>query len=130
MPTVLIIAALVVLALTVGMQVAFKRIEKNLKGLKNLPIAKIDLSKIPDGDYPGSFSAFPVKAEVLVRVRGGRVDRVDIVKHSNGQGRRAEAIPSRAVEKQDIDVDAVSGATYSSVVIKKAMENALKSAGR
>jgi uncharacterized protein with FMN-binding domain len=119
-----------VLLIAVGFRIAFIRIERNLKNLKDLPIAKIDVSKIADGDYPGSFAEFPVKAEVLVRVRGGRLEKVEIVKHDNGQGKGAEILPSRAVAEQRIDLDAVSGATYSSKVIMKAMENALLSASK
>ena len=39
----------------------------------------------------------------------------------------AETVINEIVDEQRIDVDAVSGATNSSIVIKKAVENALKS---
>lgn len=38
----------------------------------------------------------------------------------------AETIIDKIIDEQKIDVDAVSGATNSSTVIKKAVENALK----
>ncbi|MCI8299875.1 MAG: FMN-binding protein, partial [Lachnospiraceae bacterium] len=43
----------------------------------------------------------------------------------NGRGSRAEVVVDRIIEEQKIEVDAVSGATNSSTVIKKAVENAL-----
>ncbi len=43
----------------------------------------------------------------------------------DGRGSRAEVVVDRIIEEQKIDVDAVSGATNSSTVIKKAVENAL-----
>lgn len=42
-------------------------------------------------------------------------------------GKTAEVIADSIVDEQKIDVDAISGATNSSTVIKKAVENALKS---
>ena len=44
----------------------------------------------------------------------------------NGRGKPAEIVADRIIQEQRIDVDAVSGATNSSVVIKKAVENAFK----
>ena len=42
-----------------------------------------------------------------------------------GRGKAAEVIVDKVVATQKIDVDAVSGATNSSNVIKKAIENAV-----
>ncbi len=50
---------------------------------------------------------------------------INILEHRNERGKSAEAVTNRIVEEQTIDVDAVSGATNSSTVIKKAVENAL-----
>jgi uncharacterized protein with FMN-binding domain len=47
------------------------------------------------------------------------------VKHVNGQGKPAEVITEKVIETQSLQVDVVSGATYSSKVILKAIENAL-----
>lgn len=38
--------------------------------------------------------------------------------------RRAESIPQMVIEAQSLEVNVVSGATYSSKVILKAIENA------
>jgi uncharacterized protein with FMN-binding domain len=51
------------------------------------------------------------------------------LKHVNGKGTAAESIPETVVEKQTLQVDSVSGATYSSKVILLAIETALKNAG-
>ncbi|MBA7580983.1 hypothetical protein ES708_22882 [subsurface metagenome] len=50
---------------------------------------------------------------------------IELVKHRSGQGAPAEMIASKVVEAQTLEVDVVSGATYSSKVILKAIENAL-----
>jgi len=114
--------------IAIGGKIAFARIEKNLAGLKDLPIERVDVSRLADGDYPGAYKAFPVEVELVARVRGGRIAGIDLIKHSNGKGKAAESLLPLVVEKQDIGLDAVSGATYSSKVILKAIEDALKKA--
>ena len=60
-----------------------------------------------------------------VTVQNGAITNIDILEHKNGRGSSAEAVVDRIIEEQKIEVDAVSGATNSSAVIKKAVENAL-----
>jgi len=43
----------------------------------------------------------------------------------NGRGKPAEAVLDNIIKEQKIKVDAVSGATNSSIVLEKAVENAL-----
>jgi len=68
---------------------------------------------------------FPVSAKVKVVVKGHRITGIELVEHRHGRGAAAEAIPGRVVEAQCLAVDTVAGATYSSKVILKAIENAL-----
>ncbi len=95
-----------------------------------MPIQQIDLVSVENGVYAGSFSVFPVSVEVSVTVEDHMITDIDLVKHSNGQGKAAEVIPAKVVQAQSLAVDAVSGATYSSRVILKAIENALLSAAK
>ncbi len=123
----LIILAVVVAAVVIGL-IVFKRAEKNLEKLSDIPVGDIDLSSVPDGTYEGRYKAFPVSVIVNVTVRGGKLDGIELVKHFNGQGGAAEVIPSKVVDAQTLQVDVVSGATYSSKVILLAIEDALKKA--
>ena len=125
---VLIIIAAVLAVLILGGWITFSAVQNNLDSLKGLKLADIDLSQIPDGTYEGSFSMFPITAEVRVTVSGHEITQIDLIKHINGQGGAAEAIPGRVTDAQSLQVDAVSGATYSSQVILKAIENALTNA--
>lgn len=92
---------------------------------KDLSFSTPDLSAIADGLYRGSCDGGIVKATVDVRMASSRFEEVLIVSHDCGKGKPAEAIVDRVVEEQRLEVDAVSGATYSSKVILKAIENAL-----
>lgn len=103
-------------------------IEANLENLADKEISNVDLSKVRDGVYTGSYKMFPIDVEVEVTVSKHRISEIKLIKHNNGQGKSAEVIPDRVVEAQTLEVDIVTGATYSSIVILKAIENAIESA--
>lgn len=87
--------------------------------------SNLNISDISDGVYIGEYDVNFVYAKVEVTVKAGVITNIDILEHKNGRGSRAEVVVDRIVEEQKIEVDAVSGATNSSTVIKKAVENAL-----
>ena len=100
-------------------------IESNLDKLTDSNISNVDLSKVADGIYTGNYKVFPVIAEVKVIVKNHEITGIELLKHKSGRGAPAEIIPGKVVEAQTLEVDVVSGATYSSKVILKAIENAL-----
>jgi uncharacterized protein with FMN-binding domain len=102
-------------------------LQSNLEQLVALPITNVEFTKLTDGTYTGSYKAFPVAAEVKVSISNHKIVSIELVQHDNGQGAPAEVIPGKVVETQSLDVDVVTGATYSSKVILKAIENALQS---
>ena len=87
----------------------------------------INISDIPDGVYVGEYDVDFIYAKVEVTVQNGEITNINILEHRHERGKTAEVITDSIVDKQKIDVDAISGATNSSTVIKKAVENALKS---
>ncbi len=87
--------------------------------------SNLNISDVSDGVYIGEYDVNFVYAKVEVTVKAGVITNIDILEHKNGRGSRAEVVVDRIVEEQKIEVDAVSGATNSSTVIKKAVENAL-----
>jgi uncharacterized protein with FMN-binding domain len=124
----LIILLVVVAVLAAGGFIAYQIANSSLKNLSKVPVSDVDMSKIADGTYVGSYSSFPVVAEVSVTLKNHVITNIDLVKHQNGQGGGAERIPGQVIETQSLQIDAVSGATYSSKVILKAIEDALLSA--
>lgn len=98
---------------------------KYKKIVSEIMISNPNLSSIKDGVYKGSFDAILVAADVSVTIEGNRIKNVKIESHKNEQGQNAEAITDRVVSEQSIEVDTISGATNSSKVILKAIENAL-----
>lgn len=130
--TIIILA--IILAIIAGIAITAKivigNMESDLEELKYLEIEEVDLSTINDGIYSGEYSVLPVSAKVRVTVEDHLIKDIELVEHVNGQGSGAEIIPATVIEKQTLQLDTVSGATYSSKVILKAIENALLSASK
>lgn len=97
------------------------------KAVKETTFEDIHISDIPDGVYVGEYDVDFIYAKVEVTVQNGEITNINILEHRNERGKTAEVIADSIVDEQKIDVDAISGATNSSTVIKKAVENALKS---
>ena len=97
------------------------------KAVKETAFEDIHISDIPDGVYVGEYDVDFIYAKVEVTVQNGEITNINILEHRHDRGKAAEAISNKIVDEQKIDVDAISGATNSSTVIKKAVENALKS---
>lgn len=126
--TILIVLVAVLALIAIAVSVAVRNMEKELEPLATAQIRQFDLSKISDGAYPGRFSAGPVAVKVEVIIQDGRIDNILLLEHNNGQGQPAEAIIPVMIEEQTIAVDVIAGATYSSKVIQKAVEDALDKA--
>ena len=123
--TLIIIAAVLVAIFAIGGGVKAK-LERGLKVLAKTDIAEVDLGSVADGEHAGSASAFPVAVELKVRVKDHRIEAVDLIKHTNGQGKPAEALLAMVLREQKVNLDIISGATYSSKAILLAISNALK----
>nr|WP_321294429.1 FMN-binding protein [uncultured Sphaerochaeta sp.] len=126
---ILIVVLCTLILLGVGFSLVFRQVETNLQNLVTLSIAPSVPVSLADGLYEGTYSTFPVKVRVQVHVLDQRIQAISLLEHRNGQGEPAEAILETIVEEQSLAVDTISGATYSSIVILKAVEQALAKAG-
>lgn len=106
----------------------FADTQKKLERLKDLQIDNVDLTKISDGVYTGKYNVFPISVIVKVTVENHKISDITLVKHFNGQGASAEAVLDHIIKNQTLNVDIIAGATYSSKIILKSIENALNSA--
>lgn len=105
----------------------YMQLQEYKKRIEGIVISRVDLSNVRDGSYRGSFDAIFVGAEVVVQVKNHTIESIDLVKHKNERGAKAEAIVDKIISEQSVTVDVISGATNSSKVILKAVENALES---
>lgn len=123
-----IIILVIILVAVIGSYFGFNYLEE-LKTYKNqvaeINISNVNLSKIADGTYTGSHKITWITAEVEVSIKNQQIENIKLLKHENDRGAKAEVIPSKVLKAQSLAVDTVSGATSSSKVILKAIENAL-----
>lgn len=118
---------LVIVAIAIG-AVYMIRVNNYKSAVANITYSGIELSSIPDGLYLGECDVDFIRAKVEVVVAGGRIEEIRLLEHYNDRGEAATGLEQEIIHQQMIDVDAVSGATNSSRVIKKAVDNALQSA--
>lgn len=112
--------------LVVGIAVFVAITQSQLDHLKELPLEELNLDSVEDGTYEGAYTVLPVIVEVEVTVKDHTITDITILKHVNGQGKPAEAIIEDVIEAQSVKVDMISGSTYSSQVILRAIEKALR----
>ena len=93
--------------------------------IHEIHIQDIDISEVEDGVYVGEYDAGYIYAKVEVTIENGSIVELRILEHGNERGEAAEVITEEIKKQQKLDVDAVTGATNSSRVIKKAVQNAL-----
>ena len=96
------------------------------RAVREISIQPPPLSQLADGAYIGQWDVGFIAAKVEVAVQGGRLQNIRILEHKNGRGQAAEAIVDQMLAEQRVDVDAVAGATNSSKVLQKAVEQALR----
>lgn len=97
----------------------------NLPKPQRVSDSSYDLNLLSDGIYEGECDNGLVFVKLEVNVQNHEISNVKILEHDNGMGQPAEAIINNVINSQSIEVDAVSGATFSSQTILKAIENAL-----
>ena len=121
----LVIMLLLLIGLVWGI-IYLKSVSDYKQAVKETTFEEINISDIPDGVYIGEYDVNFIYAKVEVTVQNGEITNINILEHRHERGKTAEVITDSIVDEQKIDVDAISGATNSSTVIKKAVENALK----
>lgn len=128
--TVKIIAAVLAVALVTGIYFAgnyIYQLQEYKKRIAAISISAVDLSKIPDGSYIGSYDAIMISATVRVNIHNHQISGIDLISHKNERGKKAEVIVNEIKSAQSLKVDTITGATNSSKVILKAVQNALNS---
>lgn len=102
------------------------------QGSTTTPTTEVPEGGYKDGTYQGSGTGFGGTITVQVTVSGGKITAVDILSASGETGSyfaAAQGVVSKVLSSQSPNVDAVSGATYSSNGIIQAVQNALSQAG-
>jgi len=105
--------------------VMYNMINKGLEDLLEETCVMPDLSLIEDGVYEGHYDAFPIEVTLYVTIEDHVITQIQITEHNSGRGGPAEVIVDDVISNQSLDVDLISGASYSSQVILLAIKDAL-----
>jgi uncharacterized protein with FMN-binding domain len=93
--------------------------------VRKLTVNPVDLSKIADGAYAGSFRIGRFSYSVELTVKDHRIEAVKSTGGKQAQDAVVQRIFARIVEEQSVKVDTVSGASLTTKAVSKAVENAL-----
>lgn len=115
---------LLILAVLSGITLTFALL--GLKKTTALKIESIDLIKIPNGSYIGSYNSYRWSTTVEVTVTDHRITGIKPVKIQSGRDSLTKELSDEVILEQTADVDVVSGATASSKAYLKSIEDALQ----
>jgi len=112
-----------------GIKAAVRDALAEFGGQADVPI---DISSLLPGKYTGTARGFSSDITVEVTVAGGKITEITIISQDDTaevSGPAFAAIIAAIKQEQSLDVDLVSGATYSSEGLVEAVKNALRSEG-
>ena len=100
--------------------------EETTKSEEQAQVAKGSFD-LTDGVYKGTGTGYAGDITVAVQIKDKQIVAIDILSSSDDAAffKRAQAVIDKIIEGQTLDVDTVSGATYSSRGIISAVKNAL-----
>ncbi len=125
-----IIALAIVVVLGAGGLVGWSYIAREHKQTMSLPLDAVDFGSLKDGVYVGSYEGGMYKWRentVEVTVSSGKVTDIKLLeaKFEYNETEKLDALYGRVIDRQTLQVDAISGATLTSKGFLQAVENAL-----
>ncbi|MDF1617176.1 FMN-binding protein [Petrocella sp. FN5] len=99
---------------------------KDLSAIKAVELDEFDLENLDDGNYYGKYENGRFSNELTVEIKDKKIRDIKVTKPvlSSNEALILE-IKDKILSEQSLDVDAVSGATYTTKAYLKAIENAL-----
>lgn len=108
----------------IGLQNMLKEFSREVSKVE---VNNFDIDAVNDGEYIGVYNFNEtVGATVKVKVINNIIVEIEMLEHKYGRGKKAEDIVNSVIAAQSLEVDSISGATGSSTIILKAIEDALK----
>jgi uncharacterized protein with FMN-binding domain len=114
-----------ILVIIIAIIAVANKAQQQINDLMNTDIHFVDLNRLEDGTYRGEVQTIPIEVIVEVIIKNHQILDIILIKHNSGQGKPAESIIENIKTSQSIDVDIISGATYSSKAIMIAIHRAL-----
>ena len=135
-----IIVSVILGVIVIGLGVTMLALEPGRREALNLTIGVVDFKKLRDGIYTGEYKGTKDHlrdTKVQVTVSSGEITDIKVIEGAlanekqtaevrNGQS--IDDLLNRVIKSESLQVDVISGATISSKVHLKAVENALEQA--
>lgn len=124
-----IILVIIITLVSIGVLVIsqiLKLVNQQMEDLVETTIVDVDLSTLNDGTYIGEVKTIPIHVIVEVEIVNHQIIEIRIIEHRSGQGESGEMIINDILLNQSLNVDIITGATYSSKAIMIAISEALK----
>lgn len=99
-----------------------------VSGSHKIMVGSVDLSKVPDGTYEGSYSFFHDSSKVRVTVQDHHITAIESLTSGGAAKNDIPTLIERVIAQQSLQVDLVTGASVSQKVFLKAVESALSGA--
>ena len=116
---------IVMTTIVIFMIIFVNKMNEGIDVLMAEEIPSINLEEIEDGTYLGAYRIPLISVKVEVTVNNHEITEITILEHKNGQGADAEIIIDHVIHDQSIEIDFISGASYSSKAILLAIGDAL-----
>ncbi len=89
----------------------------------------LDLRRLKDGVYRGSGVGYAKEVNAVVTVKAGRITDIRLQHEEKIDLGATDTVPKQIIERQTLEVDAVTGATVTTQAIVQAVYEALQKAG-
>jgi uncharacterized protein with FMN-binding domain len=125
-----LIVLIVVVVLGLAGGIGWLYLSKEHQEARSLPLNAVNFSKLKDGTYHGAYAGGMHKwrkNECDVTVNKGKVSAIKLVvsQDPGGKNTQHQELYDRVIKAQSLQVDTISGATYTSKAYLQAVENAL-----
>lgn len=124
----LTVASIILGSLGILSLIMFSLFNRGMGEIKKLVINEVDLSKVPDGTFRGTYRKGRWKYDVEVTIKDHRI--VAVKSLDAGMNKLWADFNSKVetaiLDRQSVGIDVVSGATITTKAMQKAVENALR----
>lgn len=116
------------LALVLVVMIAVTAVSRyqEIGDLRRLQITDLDLTNVADGVYTGAYGKQVLSAKLQVTVTAGQIADIQVLEPSNGLGKAGNQMISSVLSAQSLQVDIVTGASATSKLVLRTVEEALR----
>jgi len=98
-------------------------------GVTAEPVEQVDLTGVPDGTYRGEFDLKDeLIYDVYVTIKDQQISGIEVDSEDLVFLKKPAELIEKVVQAQSVEVDAVSGASASSMILLRAIKDALQKA--